>query len=183
MSRKYKFGDNSQLYFISFSVVYWIDVFVREEYKNVLLESWKFCQEKKGLEIYGWIIMPSHAHMIISSIKNDLEEIVRDMKSHTSTTLKKQIKTNAEESRRNWMIWMMERAGRKNGNNEEWQFWQQHNQPVQLFNLEMFYQKLTYIHENPVKAGFVEKAEDWLYSSARDYKFMEQKGLLEIAFL
>ena len=79
------------------------------------------------------------------------------------------------------MIWMMERAGRKNGNNEEWQFWQQHNQPVQLFNLEMFYQKLTYIHENPVKAGFVEKAEEWLYSSARD--FYGKKGLIDLSYV
>jgi len=148
------------------------------------MSYWKvgnFARKRKVLRYSGWVIMPSHAHMIISSIKNDLEEIVRDMKSHTSTTLKKQIKTNAEESRRNWMIWMMERAGRKNGNNEEWQFWQQHNQPVQLFNLEMFYQKLTYIHENPVKAGFVEKAEEWLYSSARD--FYGKKGLIDLSYV
>ena len=60
MSRKYKFGDSDKLYFISFAVVDWIDVFVRKEYKDVVLESWKYCQENKGLEIYGWIIMTSH---------------------------------------------------------------------------------------------------------------------------
>ena len=65
MSRKYKFGDSDKLYFISFAVVDWIDVFVRKEYKDVVLESWKYCQENKGLEIYGWIIMTSHVHMII----------------------------------------------------------------------------------------------------------------------
>ena len=181
MSRKYKFGDSDKLYFISFAVVNWIDVFVRREYKDVVLESWKFCQEKKGLEIYGWVIMPSHIHMIISSEENKLEDIIRDMKSHTSTALKKQITENVTESRREWMLWMMERAGNKNGNNNDWQFWQQHNKPIQILNDEMFHQKLTYIHNNPVEAGFVERAEDWLYSSAGN--FYGKKGLIELSYI
>jgi putative transposase len=57
--RKYKFHDNDKLYFISFATVYWIDVFVREEYNRIMIESFLHCQEKKGLEIYGWCIMPS----------------------------------------------------------------------------------------------------------------------------
>ncbi len=181
MSRKYKFGDSDKLYFISFAVVNWIDVFVRKEYKDVVIESWKYCREKKGLEIYGWVIMPSHIHMIISSEENKLEDIIRDMKSHTSTTMRKQITENATESRREWMLWMMERAGKKNGNNNDWQFWQQHNKPIQLLNDEMFHQKLTYIHNNPVEAGFVEKAEDWLYSSAGN--FYGKKGLIELSYI
>ncbi|HEX8019919.1 hypothetical protein [Mucilaginibacter sp.] len=51
MSTKYKFYDQDKLYFISFSVVYWIDLFIRNEYKQVLLDSWKHCQKHKGLEI------------------------------------------------------------------------------------------------------------------------------------
>ena len=94
MSRKYKFHDNDKLYFISFATVYWIDVFVREEYMEIITESWKYCQREKGLEIYGWCIMPSHVHMIIGSKNNKLEDIVRNMKSHTSTTLKNLIKEN-----------------------------------------------------------------------------------------
>src|SRR6185312_100800 len=117
MSRKYKFHDNDKLYFISFATVNWIDVFVREEYMKIVIDSWKFCQEKKGLEIYGWCIMPSHIHMIIGSSKNKLEDIVRDMKKYTSSELKVAIKNNVSESRREWMNSMFERAGKKNGNN------------------------------------------------------------------
>ena len=67
MSRKYKFGDNDKLYFISFAVVYWIDLFIRNEYKEIMLESWRFCQQEKELEIYGWCIMTSHVHLIVGS--------------------------------------------------------------------------------------------------------------------
>ncbi len=132
MSRKYKFHDNDKLYFISFATVYWIDVFVREEYFQVIIDSWKHCQENKGLEIYGWSIMLSHVHMIIGSKKDKLEDIVRDMKKHTSLELKEAIKNNVYESRKEWIIWMMERAGKKNGNNKDWQFWQHHNKPLEI---------------------------------------------------
>jgi len=87
---------------------------------KIVIDSWKFCQEKKGLEIYGWCIMPSHIHMIIGSSKNKLEDIVRDMKKYTSSELKVAIKNNVSESRREWMNSMFERAGKKNGNNSNW---------------------------------------------------------------
>jgi hypothetical protein len=53
MSWKYKFHDNDKLYFISFAVVNWIDVFIRDEYKQELINSWEHCIEHKGLQIYG----------------------------------------------------------------------------------------------------------------------------------
>jgi REP element-mobilizing transposase RayT len=87
---------------------------------QIVTDSWKFCQEKKGLEIYGWSIMPSHVHMIIGSNKNNLEDIVRDMKSHTSSAIRKALSNNPHESRKEWIIWMCERAGKKNGNNKGW---------------------------------------------------------------
>ncbi len=120
MSRKYKFYDNDKLFFISFATINWIDVFVREDYNQIIIDSWKHCQERKGLEIYGWCIMPSHVHMIIGSTEKALDKIVGEMKSYTSTQLRKCIKDHPQESRREWMMWMFERAGKKNGNNNEW---------------------------------------------------------------
>jgi len=80
---------------------------------KIVIDSWKFCQEKKGLEIYGWCIMPSHVHMIIGSNKNKLEDIVRDMKSHTSTAMRKAINNNPHESRKEWMIGCAKEQARK----------------------------------------------------------------------
>jgi putative transposase len=87
MSRKYKFGDNAKLYFISFAVVYWIDLFVRREYKEIVLDSWRYCQQEKDLEIYGWCIMPSHVHMIVGTKGRPLDKTIGEMKSHTSRVL------------------------------------------------------------------------------------------------
>ncbi|RYF09246.1 MAG: transposase, partial [Flavobacteriales bacterium] len=88
MSTKYKIRDQEQLYFISFAVVYWLDVFVRNEYREVLLDSLGYCQRNKGLEIYGWCIMTSHVHLIIGTTDKRMEDILRDFKSHTSGQLR-----------------------------------------------------------------------------------------------
>jgi putative transposase len=181
MSRKYKFHDPEGLYFISYAVVYWIDVFTRDEYKEILLNSWKYCQQNKGLEIFAWCIMTNHVHMIIASEKNKPEEIIRDMKSFTSTQIKKAITENPQESRKEWMLEMMHKAGTLNNNNNDFQFWQQHNNPIQLTSNAMIDQKLDYIHQNPVIAGIVDHPEYYLYSSARDYAGL--KGLIDISFL
>jgi len=178
MSNKYKFHDQDKLYFVSFSVVYWIDLFIRNEYKQILLESWKHCQKHKGLEIYGWCIMTSHVHMIIGSHGDKMEDILRDMKRYSASALRQAMENNPVESRKEWMLWMMKRAGTKNSNNESFQLWQQDNHPIMLFNHKVLHQKLNYIHNNPVEAGFVEKPEDYLYSSARNY--YDLPGLLDI---
>jgi putative transposase len=179
MSSKYKFKDQDKLYFVSFAVVNWIDLFIRNEYKDILLESWKYCQANKGMELYAWCIMSSHVHLIIGSHGDKLENIMRDMKRHTSEELKKAIQIHPGESRREWMLGMMEKAGKENSNNINFQLWQQDNHPLELTTPEITHQKLDYLHYNPVMAGIVEKPEDYLYSSAIDY-YTNRKGLIAI---
>ena len=181
MSTKYKFGDQDKLHFVTFAFINWIDLFIRNEYKEIMLASWRHCQQNKGLEIYGWCIMSSHIHMIIGTHGDKLENIMRDMKKHTSNALKQAIKSHPGESRREWMLWMMERAGKKNAHNSEFQLWQQDNHPIELYDEKILHQKLDYIHFNPVIAGIVEKPEDYLYSSARDYYGLP--GLIEITLV
>ena len=64
---------------------------------------------------------------------------------------------------------MFERAGKKNATTSKYQFWQQHNKPIELWSEKVIKQKIDYIHNNPVVSGFVTKPEDWKYTSARNY--------------
>ncbi len=91
MSSKYKFADNDKLYFVSFAVTNWIDLFIRETYKEEILKGIRYCQTNKGLELYGWCIMTSHVHLIIGTKENPLQNIMRDLKRHTSEVLHKSI--------------------------------------------------------------------------------------------
>ncbi|MCX2739479.1 REP-associated tyrosine transposase [Pontibacter anaerobius] len=181
MSRNYKISDQSKLHFISFSTVNWIDVFTRPAYKDIVVESLNYCVKNKGLKVYAWCIMSNHVHLIIGSETENQSGIIRDLKKHTSKTIIKAISDNLQESRKEWMLWMFERAGKLNSNNETCQFWQQHNQPIELNSNFLMDQKLNYIHNNPVEAGFVYEAQDYPYSSAIDYA--GGKGMAEIMLL
>ena len=113
MSRNYKIKDQEKPYFISFATVYWIDALTRPIYKDILVESMNYCIENKELIIYAWIIMSNHVHMIIGTKGEKMENIIRDFKRHTSKTILKAIEENIQESRREWMLWMFKRAGKK----------------------------------------------------------------------
>ena len=95
MSRNYKFHNSEGLYFVSFAVVGWLDVFTRNEYKDLVIESLEFCQTKKGLEIHAWCIMTSHVHLIFRSIQGqNPEHLLGDFKRFTSRNLIKAIQEN-----------------------------------------------------------------------------------------
>jgi len=126
--------------------------------------------------------MTSHVPLIIGSSGNPWENIMRDLKRHTSEQLHQLIKRNSKESRREWLLQMMGKAGKENSNNCGFQLWQQHNHPILLANQQMMHQKLNYLHNNPVETAFVEKPEDWLYSSAKDY-CTGKKGMIDILLI
>jgi len=181
MSRNYKFHHQESAYFISFATVNWIDVFIRSKYKDILVESINYCIENKGLIVYAWVIMTSHVHLIIGTEKDKMQDIMRDLKKYTSKSILQAIKENPSESRREWMLWMFERAGKRNGNNKYYQFWQQNNKPIELFNSKIIDQKLKYLHNNPVEEGFVVEAHEYKYSSAIDYA--DGNGLIKIVVI
>jgi len=169
MSRKYKFGDKQGAYFISFATVYWIDVFTRNDYLECIIKSLDYCRKHKGMEIYGYCIMPSHIHLIFRSSYGDPSGLIRDFKGFTSRKMLKTIEENPQESRKEWLLEMFEQAGQQKSNVKKRQFWQQHNKPIEIWSLKVFEQKLNYIHNNPVETGFVTDPIDYKYSSARNY--------------
>ena len=181
MSRKYKFHNKEGLYFVSFAVVYWIDIFVREEYFRIVVDSLDYCRKNKGLELYCWCIMPSHIHLIIRAKENNPEILLGKIKEHTSKAIQKHIKENNQESRKEWVSWMFERAGLKSSNVKNAQFWQHNNKPIEIWSEEVLNQKMDYIHQNPVVSGFVIEPEHWKYSSAIDYS--GGKGVLEMDYV
>lgn len=183
MGRKYAIRDQEGLYFVTFTVVNWIDLFIRDEYKEIIMDSLLYCQKNKGLLIYSYCIMTSHIHLIIRVDKGHiLSDVIRDFKSYTSLQLKKSIKNNKRESRKEWVIWMMQKVGEKNKRNRGFQLWQQHNHPIELTTNEMMDQRLAYIHNNPVEAGFVDDPCAWIWSSCSDYE-KGMKGKLNLVFI
>ena len=123
-----------------------------------------------GLNIYAWCLMPSHLHLVANSDSNkQLDAIMRDFKKFTSKAIVFQA-LNETESRRKWMIERFENAGRGNRKIKKCKFWQDGNHAIELYSEAVTWQKIRYIHNNPVVAGFVEKPWDYMLSSARNYE-------------
>ena len=110
-------------------------------------------------------------------------DVLGGFKKFTSKQITKAIIEHPGESRKEWMLRIFKEAGDKNSRNVNYQFWQQDNQPKIIYTPEFAEQKLEYIHNNPVEAGLVEKAEEYIYSSARDYYCGKKCGLIKIEFL
>jgi putative transposase len=179
----YKIRNQAAVHFITFAVVEWVDVFTRKDYRDIVLDSIRYCQKEKGLLLHCWCIMSNHVHLIFSAKDANLSNLLRDFKKFTSKQLIKAIQENKQESRKEWVLEIFEKEGRKNSRNSEYQFWRQENQPMELYSGPFTYQKLNYVHQNPVEAGIVERAEDYLYSSARDYFYTKKCGLLDLVYL
>ncbi len=157
-------GDG--LYYLTFMVVGWLDIFTRPAYTNVIVDSLKFCQQKKGLELYAYVIMTNHLHLIASRPEGELSYVVRDFKSFTAKQLLNSVLTNEQESRKDWMEMVFRFHGARTQQNEEYAFWQKTNHPTELYTNAVIDQKVDYIHQNPVRAGFVSEAQEWIHSSA-----------------
>jgi putative transposase len=88
------------MYFVSFAVVAWVDVFTRKEYKDIVIESLQHCQREQGLEIYAWCIMSNHVHLIISAKENNVSDVLGNFKKSTSKKIITAILNNQSESRK-----------------------------------------------------------------------------------
>lgn len=160
------------------TIVGWIDVFSRERYRQIIVDSLRYCQKGKKLHVVAFVIMTNHIHLIAwVEAPFEMSAVMRDFKAHTAREILKSIE-NDIESRKEWLIHVLKFFGNQSANRKTYQFWQDGFHPVQLWSDAVFMQKLNYLHQNPVRAGLVLRAEDWVYSSASNYH--NQKGILEV---
>jgi len=175
MAFAYTIKDQGAIYFVTFTVHQWVDVFTRPIYRNILLESIRYCQVNKGLKIYAWVIMSNHIHLIVGSQNENLSDIIRDFKKYTSKKIVNAISANLHESRREWLLLTL-----KIGDNI-W-FWEEGYHGVEISSMDIFESKVNYIHQNPARNGLVKNAEDYLLSSANDF-LNGGTGTLNLSFI
>ncbi|MEN2280558.1 transposase [Algoriphagus sp. SE2] len=104
MGFEFKIRDQGAVHFLTFTVHQWVDVFSRKYYSDLILENLNYCQKVKGLEIYSWVIMSNHIHLIASAKNENLSDVIRDFKKFTAKKIFKAIQDNPEESRKSWLL-------------------------------------------------------------------------------
>ena len=177
MSTGYQIVEQDALHYVTFQIVKWVDIFTRKVYRDIVIDSLKYCQTNKGLEIYAFVIMSNHIHILLRSDIGKLSDTIREFKSFTAKQILLAIDTESE-SRRDWMLNLFEFAAKQHKRNEKYQIWTHENHAELIYSDKFIIQKINYIHDNPVRAGIVENPEDYLYSSAMD--FAGKQCLLDI---
>lgn len=181
MSHQYRVRNNDDIHFVTFTIVDWIDIFTRPAYKQVITDALMYCQQHKGLEIFGFCLMTNHLHLLASATPPaKLPDIIRDFKKHTNKQLIQLINTE-NESRRDWMMYRFEFHAKYNNRIQDYKVWQDGYHGIECSYLEILRQKLDYIHNNPVKSGIVARPEDYIYSSAANY--CGDTGIIEVIVL
>jgi REP element-mobilizing transposase RayT len=177
MPTGYQILDQEGLYYLTIKVVNSIDIFTRKRYRDIVIQSLKYCQKYKALEIYAYIVMSNHLHMVVRSSTGNLSDTIGEFKSFTSKAILHAIETS-EERRKTWILPLFAHAATLHKRNTNYQLWTHENRAIVLLSNKFITQKINYIHKNPVKAGIVEKPEDYIYSSARNYAGLE--GLIDV---
>ena len=167
----YVITEQYSTYFVTFTIVGWVDVFTRKELNEIFVDSLKFCQKQKGLIINAYVIMSNHIHLIVRAAPDSegLSAIIRDFKKYTSKKILEFVLTDKKESRQEWMKIVFAYHAKYNKNNSKYQVWQQNNRPKMLIHPRFSQRIISYIHLNPVRSKIVDQPEDYVYSSARNY--------------
>ncbi|MDI6046038.1 REP-associated tyrosine transposase [Flavobacterium yafengii] len=177
MKEGYVIRDQTLPHYITATVVDWIDILTRQTYRDSIIESLDYCIKNKGMILYGYVIMSNHIHLIIQSEDGKLSDLIRDFKKFTAKNILDKIQA-VPESRKEWMLERFKLAAEKHTRNKNYQFWQYGNHAEEIYSNKFMWSKLDYIHLNPVRAGLVEKASHYIYSSASNY--INDSGLLKI---
>jgi len=160
-------------YFLTMTVVNWVDVFTREAYCKTIIEAFQYCIENKGLNIYAFCIMSNHIHLVANCDEtHSLSDTIRDFKKFTSKKIIDQIQKDPE-SRKEWMLKLFQANAANHSKTKTYKFWKDGNHAIELYNPKFTRIKVNYIHKNPVRAGYVKNIEDWKYSSASNYLGLE----------
>jgi putative transposase len=169
LAEGYKIRKQAATHFLTFTIVGWIDLFSRQRYRDMVLDSFRYCQQNKELKIHGYVIMSNHIHTIWTAGNGRLSDTIRDFKTYTSKAFITTIEQEAE-SRREWLLHMFKYFGRGSASNKVYKVWKNDSHPEEIYAGRFFLQKLNYIHLNPVRAGIVKNTEDYIYSSASNYE-------------
>ncbi|NII27884.1 transposase [Pseudoflavitalea sp. X16] len=176
----YKIRNQTATHFLTFTTMGWIDIFSRQRYRDIIINSFQYCRQNKGLRIGAFVIMSNHVHTIWTADKANLSDVVRDFKTFTSKAITQSI-ADEPESRREWLLYMFKFYAAPVASNDYYKIWTNNNHPEEIHSGDFMRAKLNYTHNNPVRAGLVAEPHDYLYSSAPNYQ--GKKGVMEIDFL
>jgi REP element-mobilizing transposase RayT len=169
---RYRFVGDDAPYFMTMTVNHWLPVFTRPLTVEILLDSWRWLAEHAELRLHGFVILENHLHLV--AYAPNLSDVTRRFKSHTA----RQIIDALQATHARRLLDLLALFKRRHKQDSTYQFWEEGSHPQRIESDVVMRQKLEYIHNNPVKRGYVDAPEHWRWSSARNYAGLE--GVIEV---
>ncbi len=169
---RYKIYEPTHPHFLTCTVLNWLPIFTRQESATILIESLKYLQKEENLKLYAYVILENHIHLVARS--DDIGRSMRHFKSFTAKALLKLL----QKEQAHTLLKQFQFYKKAHKKDRSYQIWQEGYQPKLIQSEAMMMEKIRYIHDNPVKRGYVDEAKHWRYSSARDYEGVP--GLIEV---
>ena len=169
---RYKIYEPTHPHFVTCTVLHWIPLFTNQESVEIIISSLKHLQQSDNMKIFAYVILENHLHMVISS--DDIAKSMKKFKSFTARALLLLLQKNGV----NTILEQLAFYKKAHKTQTEYQVWQEGMQPKLISSEQMMLEKINYIHNNPLKRGYVDEASHWRYSSARDYEGVS--GLVEV---
>lgn len=169
---RYKIFEPTHPHFITCTTLHWIPIFTRVETTDIIFQSLKYLQIADNLKIFAYVILENHLHLVAQS--DDIAKTMSKFKSFSAREIIKHLKEKDAQTILEQLVFYK----KAHKSDRKLQLWQEGIQPKLIVDEEMMLSRINYVHNNPVKRGYVDEAKHWRYSSARDYEGMV--GLLEI---
>ena len=163
MRSRYRINTENAAHFITSTIVEWLPVFTTAACCDVVVRSFEYCRQHKGLRVYVWVILDNHVHAIVSGPQ--LARTLADLKKFTAHAILDQLRFESRE----WLLNQLAYYCAAHKLRSSHQVWQEGVHPQSINGDEMMLQKLEYLHNNPVKRGLVASPEHWRYSSAHEW--------------
>jgi putative transposase len=153
-------------YYVTLTVVGWIDVFTRKEYVQEFMNSLQYWQEKNKLHLFAYVILSNHVHLILGETGEDIGDMIARFKFHTATQLIRKINNNRDDNRGSWLMHMLSYFGKYEKDNANFQFWQHEEEVTELRGQDQLMKKIAFLYSRPVVSGLVSDPRHYIYSSA-----------------
>lgn len=162
-----------EIYFWTATINNWQTLLIDDDFKDIIVNSLMFLSHKKNIDVFAFVIMPNHIHLIWRINKNNGKEASHaSFLKHTAHAFKLKLWDVHPNELQKYAV---------SQSNKGYEFWQRDSLAIKLFSEDMAFQKLDYIHANPVsgKWNLVDDFCDYKYSTAKFYHL----GINEFSFV
>ncbi|MGH9432890.1 MAG: REP-associated tyrosine transposase [Terriglobia bacterium] len=162
---RYRIHADAAVYFLTYSIVEWLPVFVSEESCKIVTDSLSFCHDAKRLRVNAYVVMPTHLHLIVFDADWDVERLRRTLADFRKFTGRRLSDYCAGHAPRCFQETLQAQAVA----DRERRFWQPSRHAEAIREERFWRQKIEYLHNNPCRKGLVCSPERWRFSSAAWY--------------